>query len=201
MQSTRAPWLTLSRPRPTPKARPHSARIASRRGRAYFESQHSPPAAVCDHIGCSSRSAPHRHEKRWCWPQMKSARRAHGSAWRKWRASGQRWPGRAGAASSIESWAAVATSAARPLQQRQHGCNQILKPHGKKIPAGAIRRGRAGTKTIAEDIEASAAAGPPAAASRCAALRIAQAMERTKRAEGLPGCSFACTGDCKTGAQ
>ena len=56
-EHTRAPWLTLSRPRPTPTARPHSARIASRRGRAYFESLHSSPAAVCDHLSCSSRSA------------------------------------------------------------------------------------------------------------------------------------------------
>ena len=109
---------------------------------------------------------------------MKIARRAHGPGWRKWRASGQRWPRRAGAASSTEVWAALATSAAAPLQQRQHGCNQILKSHGKKIPAGAIRRGRAGKKTIREDIEASAAAGPPVAASRCAALRIAAAIAR-----------------------
>ena len=177
-QPTRAPWPTLLGP--ARLQRPVHAPLVSRAGGDGPCLRHCTrhPRLSATALAAAADLHHWRHDRTYSWPQMKSARRAHGSGWRKWRATGQRWPRRAGAASSTEIWAAVATSATRPLQQRQHGCNQVLTSHRKKIPAGAIRRGRAGKETIREDIEASAAAGPSVAAGRCAALRIAAAIER-----------------------
>ena len=136
-----APWTPLPGPRPTQTARPPPVRTANGRGRTHFASLHSPPAAFSCRVRCSSTYTPHRKLNDPHWPQTQTARARGGFGGLRRRASGQWWPGCAGAASSTESWSTLATLKTAPLLPRLIHIDDRAEKKYYVVPVRAIRRG------------------------------------------------------------